>query len=219
MFNQKEYLKQYYKENKEKLKEKRKQYVKDNADPIKRCQKQWREKNREKIKKYMKQYRIDNRNKEKEQRKKWAKENSEKMRASRKQWQNNNPIYMNQYFKNRRKIDLRFNLNSKMRTAIGRSLKGNKAGQHWETLVGYTLKVLIKHLNGTMPSGYCWKDYMIGKLHIDHIIPISAFNYTKPEHVDFKRCWALSNLKLLPAKENIAKKDKLENIFQPALKI
>ncbi|GAI73524.1 unnamed protein product, partial [marine sediment metagenome] len=43
-----------------------------------------------------------------------------------------------------------------------------------------------------------WKDYLNRDLHIDHIIPKSAFNFTKPEHTDFKRCWALDNLRLLP---------------------
>ena len=35
----------------------------------------------------------------------------------------------------------------------------------------------------------------------------------------FERCWALKNLRLLPAKENFAKKDKLEKPFQPSLMI
>jgi len=70
-----------------------------------------------------------------------------------------------------------------------------------------------------MPKGYCWQDFLEGKLHIDHKIPISAFNFTKSEHIDFKRCWALSNLQLLPARENIIKSNHLSKPFQPALKI
>jgi len=34
-----------------------------------------------------------------------------------------------------------------------------------------------------------------------------------------KRCWALSNLRLLPAKENMIKHNKLDRPFQPALRI
>ncbi|MBA7551803.1 hypothetical protein ES705_44352 [subsurface metagenome] len=70
-----------------------------------------------------------------------------------------------------------------------------------------------------MPAGYTWQDFLSGELHIDHIIPISAFNFTKPEHTDFKRAWALENLRLLPAKENMIKHDRLDRPFQPALKI
>ena len=46
-----------------------------------------------------------------------------------------------------------------------------------------------------------------------------VFNFSKPEHPDFKRCWALKNLRLLPAEENRKKGSKLINPFQPALEI
>ena len=115
------------------------------------------------------------------------------------------------------KKDLKFNLNSKIKTAINFSLRGNKLGGSWETILGYTLNDLIKRLYKTMPEGYCWQDYLNGKLHVDHIIPKSVFNYAKPEHTDFKRCWALSNLQLLPARENIIKSNHLLKPFQPAL--
>jgi 5-methylcytosine-specific restriction endonuclease McrA len=55
--------------------------------------------------------------------------------------------------------------------------------------------------------------------HIDHIIPKAAFNYEKPEDIDFKKCWALKNLQPLWAKENHEKKDKLLKPFQPSLQI
>jgi 5-methylcytosine-specific restriction endonuclease McrA len=106
-----------------------------------------------------------------------------------------------------------------MSIAIGLALKGNKAGRRWETLVGYTLNDSMKHLKKTMPEGYCWQDFLQGELHIDHKVPKSVFNYTKPEHIDFKRAWASSNLQLLPAKENLIKHNKLTRPFQPALQI
>ena len=106
-----------------------------------------------------------------------------------------------------------------MSRVIRRSLKGNKSGRQWESLVGYTLKDLIKHLKKSMPQGYDWNDYIKGALEVDHKIPISVFNYTKPEHQDFKRCWALSNLQLLLKEKNRTKKAKLYKPFQPALKL
>ncbi|MBA7582514.1 hypothetical protein ES708_24444 [subsurface metagenome] len=98
-------------------------------------------------------------------------------------------------------------------------LKVSKNGKGWETLVGYTTNDLKKRLRKTMPKGYTWQDFLSGKLHIDHIIPIAVFNFTKVEHIDFKRCWALSNLQLLPGKENMVKGDKMDKPFQPALRI
>jgi hypothetical protein len=125
--------------------------------------------------------------------------------------------FINRYYLQRRKIDLKFNLNGRISVAMGHSLKGNKAGRHWEDLVGYTLDDLLKRLKKTMPQGYNWQNYLDGELHIDHIIPISAFNFTKTEHIDFKRCWALGNLRLLLAMKNWKKHAKLDKPFQRAL--
>ncbi len=128
--------------------------------------------------------------------------------------------WQKQRSKERYKIDLKFNLNNKMTFAVYCSLKrGSKKKRHWESLVGYTCSELKRHLERTMPKNCTWQDFMEGKLHIDHIIPKSIFNFTKPEHIDFKRCWALDNLQLLPAKENHVKWRKLQKPFQPALQL
>jgi len=120
----------------------------------------------------------------------------------------------------RRKTDLKFKLNNNISGAIHKSLKGNKGHQKWQDLVGYTTNQLIKRLKSTLPDGYVWDDYIkTTQLHIDHIIPISVFNFTKPEHEDFKKCWALKNLQLLPAKDNWSKHAKITKHFQPSLLI
>ena len=38
---------------------------------------------------------------------------------------------------------------------------------------------------------------------IDHIIPQSKLPFDSMEHPNFKKCWALENLKPISAKENI----------------
>jgi len=122
----------------------------------------------------------------------------------------------------RQKQDIKFILNSRMKAEISGNLKrrgSHKQGREWEKLVGYNSKELKKRLKKTMPEGYTWQDFLSGELHIDHIIPVKVFNFTRPEHTDFKRCWALSNLRLLPAKENLTKGARLNRPFQPALKI
>ena len=179
--------------NKRNKKEYNRKYYIKNCEKLKEHKRQNYKKNREKENERSRQYRIKNR---------------EKLNEYSRLWKNKNY-----------KIDLKFNLNYKISRAIKKSLKGNKAGRHWESLVDYPLTDLIKQLQKTIPEGYTWQDFMQGKLHIDHIIPIDVFNYTKPEHPDFKRCWALNNLRLLPAKENLIKGNKLTRSFQPALKI
>jgi len=217
--DRKEYMKQFRLEHREETKEYNKQYHIKNREERKEYCKQWRKdnsghieqyciKHKEYRKKYMKQYYIDHKEKEDKYSRQYRIDNKEKIIE-----------YMKKYKNNRYKTDLKFNFNHKISEAIRKSLIRNKAGYHWETLVGYTYNDLINRLKDTMPKGYNWQNYMDGKLHIDHITPVSAHNFTKPEHTDFKRCWALSNLRLLSAKENRIKSNHLENPFQPALKI
>lgn len=109
-------------------------------------------------------------------------------------------------------------LRYRISNSMGAALRGNKAGRHWEDLVPYNLDQLYRRLRRTLPKGYVWQDYLDGKLHVDHKIPVSVFNFEKPEDDDFQRCFALKNLQLLPVRENIIKSNKLDRHFQPSLK-
>ncbi len=100
---------------------------------------------------------------------------------------------------------------------ILRALKtrGIKKVAKLETMLGYSIAELEVTFKKTMPSGYTWNDYLSGKLHVDHILPVAAFNFKSAEDIDFKRCWALSNLQLLPATENLKKGAKILYPFHP----
>ena len=205
--NKKQYMKEWRQKNKEKIKEyrqenkeDRKEYDKDNKEKIKEYQKEWRLKNKE----YHKQYKIDNQEYIKQQNKKYYVDHKE---------------HRKEYENKKRRMDLKYNLNRKISRAIWNTLKGNKAGRHWESLVGYTVEDLINHLKTTMPKNCTWNDYMNGKLHIDHRIPIAAHNFDNSNQIDFRNCWSLSNLQLLPAEENLIKGAKLKQPFQPSLKM
>lgn len=211
MFDKKKYMEEYRLKNKDRAKTYNHRWLIDNPE----YKKQWYFSNPE----YNKQYRFNNKDKLKVLNHEYHFDNKDERNTYSKQWYKDHKKERNEYFRNRFKKDLKFNLNSRMGCLIWQSLKNNKKGRRWETLVGYTLNDLIKRLKKTISREYNWQDYLKGKLHIDHIIPKSVFNYTKPEHIDFKRCWALENLRLLPAKENLIKKDKLTRPFQPALKL
>lgn len=95
-----------------------------------------------------------------------------------------------------------------MANMIRKSLKRNKSGRHWETLVPYTLEELKQHLEGLFQPGMSWNNY--GKWHIDHKIPKSKFQFTNSEDKEFQECWALENLQPLWAEENWKKSDSLD---------
>lgn len=122
--------------------------------------------------------------------------------------------------KEKRRNDLKFLLNKRISTSINNSLKkGVKNYRHWEFLVGYSYEQLKSYLEFTIPFGYSWFDFLSGELEVDHIIPVSAFDFDIPEHINFKLCWALKNLRLLPKTENRRKSNKIIKPFQMALKI
>lgn len=98
-------------------------------------------------------------------------------------------------------------------------LVGSKRGRHVFDLLGYTADDLKRHLEKQFLPGMTWENYGRYGWHIDHIIPLSAFNYETPEHVDFRRAWALENLRPLWAFDNLSKHAKLDAPFQPSLLI
>ena len=69
--------------------------------------------------------------------------------------------------------------------------------------LGYTLENLVQHLENQFVDGMTWENK--GKWHIDHIRPVSSFNYNSMEDPGFKECWGLSNLRPLWAKDNLKK--------------
>jgi len=123
----------------------------------------------------------------------------------------------NLMYRKRWAIDPMFRLNKNISLGIRQSLNGNKKRIRWEHLTGYTLQQLKNHIEKQFKPYMSWENY--GEWHIDHIIPISKFNFTKSNHIDFRKCWSLENLQPLWASENITKSNKLPKPFQPSLLI
>jgi hypothetical protein len=133
------------------------------------------------------------------------------------------PSYVNGYTCNSRTPEqvamfkLARSISNAMRQALLKAGE-SKRRRRWDGMVPYTLQQLRRHLSKTMPPGYTWSD-LGGRygLHIDHIVPISAHRFSSPDDVDFQRCFALRNLRLLPAEQNVRKQAKLLKPFQPSL--
>ena len=124
------------------------------------------------------------------------------------------------YLRKRRREDLKYRINDIISSAIRLSLRkrGTKKNrQKWETLVGYNVCDLIKHLESLFRDGMSWDNY--GEWHIDHIIPISRFNYKSYKDIDIRRCWALNNLQPLWAIDNLKKSDNIKESFQAFLQL
>jgi len=126
--------------------------------------------------------------------------------------------YHNEYYKTRRKTDPCFRIRGAISANINFNLKSNnsnKRGKSCLNYLPYTLEELKLHLEKQFESWMTWDNY--GKYNhkvwnnydsttwtwqIDHIIPQSCLPYTSMDEDNFKKCWALSNIRPLSSKQN-----------------
>jgi len=186
-----EYADKWKEENKKKYEEWRKEYNKEryweNKEEILEQKREWRKENIEHCKEYDKKYREEHRGFYREYYRKYGKE-----------WRKSPQV----------KID------SSIGTLVWRSLRDNKAGRHWEELVGYTVDELKEHLENQFEDWMNWDNYGVaGKdkktWQIDHIKPRSSFDYNSVDDPEFRECWGLENLQPLDSIENMKKGDRV----------
>ena len=188
--------KSYYKNRSKTLEKRRELYSKN--EYRKEYFREWVCRNKDKTKKYARKSRIKNKLKIAEWRRGWRLKNKEKVLEYNR---NRQRIY--------RKSSPQHVLSNRIGCAMWRSLRQKKAARRWEDLVGYTAGDLKTHLESLFAEGMTWKLLMQGKIHIDHIMPVSRFKYEYPEDPEFKICWGLSNLQPLWAADNLKKNDKI----------
>ena len=149
---------------------------------------------------------------------KWRGKNLAKWNNYSKQWRERNPEQYRAAARDKmREINatVRGSLNGRMRTGMNQSLVKGKQEAKWQDLVGYDCARLKKHLEKHFLPGMTWENRTDWE--IDHKIPISAFNFETPDDSDFKKCWALKNLRPLWKTDNRSKNAKLVNPHQPSL--
>jgi hypothetical protein len=185
-------------------------------DKNKKYKKLWSEKNKEKenatIRKYRKTLRILNPDKIRDQKRKETQRRKNRRTKILILILSLNPKIIEKIQKEIEKKEifnkLRDNIRSRMHECLGK----NKGGKSWKRLVGYSVEELKKHIEKQFKPGMSWEKR--SDWHIDHIVPISAFNFEKPEDKEFKKCWALKNLQPLWKIENLKKNNKLENVYK-----
>lgn len=96
-------------------------------------------------------------------------------------------------------------LRNRISFAIWSTLRKNKGGRSWTSLLGFSVDDLKKHLESQFRDGMSWELLMSGDIEIDHKIPYCALPHSHPDDENFKKLWALSNLQPLWRWENQAK--------------
>lgn len=95
---------------------------------------------------------------------------------------------------------------SNIKKQIRISLKENKHGRKWESLLGFTLSDLKKHLENQFDDTMNWNNYG-SYWWVDKIIPCSRYTYGIPG--EFHKCWSLKNLRPLYKKYCQKKSNKI----------
>jgi hypothetical protein len=161
----------------------------------------WRENNIERYKEYHRVYREANR----ERRKEYAKEYSAK-EANRERRNETNRLND----KRRRNEDPIYKLKKYIRNAINSALKniGSKKDFHAFECVNRSPIELLNYLFSRAyieVTGFTEAKYNSGKLHLDHLIPLASSKSKE----DVLKLWDYENLRLIPAKDNLAKGDEI----------
>lgn len=206
-----DYMKEYNKEHKEEIKIYNVERYQNNKEEIKKNTKQYKLNNEEKLTEYHKKYYQDNKGEIKEYQKQYHEDNKEEITRKRnkrdKEKRDTDPAYrLRKYFSSHVRAGLK----------RARASKGNKSilryldytfDEVWQYLLNHPEKEpwmnasnygrgkkSLKDWNNNNSNTWWWE--------VDHIIPHSDFYYTSMENEEFKKCWDISNLRPLSAKQN-----------------
>ena len=217
----KQYNKDYYKTNADKLKQQTQKYRQENPDKIikhrqentdrnkERCKK-WRKDNKDKVSEYNKKYRQENIDEIKERETNYKQENADKIKQQQKKHRENNKCEHNKYTGKCIICNPSLYLINIQRGQIWRCLKlstQNKTKSSIEYLgcdVDYFKDYIQKKMDIYNQTAEVKMDFT--NIHIDHIKPISVFNLDDEE--EFLDCCNYTNLQPLLAEDNLNKSNK-----------
>ena len=198
MFDEKEYMKKYYQDNKGKIDKQHKQWRKDNSEKINQYSKQWSIDNPE----YKHQWYLDNRAEKIAQAKQWQKDNPEKANEKSKRWKKNNSEKV-------KESNGRYNKTEEGRAAIQR--KNSKRRAIMKEIINTLtyqewLDILKKHNYKCFYCGIKFDENTLPER--DHIIPISkgGNNIKKNVVPACRSCNAKKHNKIIKEKVKKSKK-------------
>lgn len=147
----------------------------------------------------------------------WAAENGEKVRAYQADYRKRNYARLKEYQKEyymkhrqrrirqqliREKADPNRRMAATLRKQLNRWVKKSSGRHSTRELLGCSFTEFRAWIESKFKRGMNWDNY--GRVwHIDHVMPCSAFDLTRPEQV--KVCFHFANLRPMGARENLSK--------------
>jgi hypothetical protein len=128
--------------------------------------------------------------------KSYVERNSDKVRATKLKYTNA-----------RRHDDPLFKLAHALRRRLTSAIKrGQKSGSAVDDL-GCSVEEFKLYIESKFQPGMTWENYTYHGWHLDHIVPLSAFDLSSPE--EFKRACHYTNIQPLWKLANLSKSDKI----------
>ena len=203
--------KRHYQKYKKDICKKAKVKYEENKEYYKTKAAEYRIKNKEKIQEINRKYKENNEEKIKDKNKKYYLKNKEKLKTKTKEYTKNNPEIKRNWYRKKRKSDIAFKIKHNITNLILKhlKLKNIPKDNSIQNILNYTVSDLKLHLEKQFETWMNWDNH--GKTanspkttwHIDHIKPINTFNITSIYCEDFKKCWALENLRPLDSYINV----------------
>jgi hypothetical protein len=203
---------------KECLRKRSKTYNAANKDKKRMVDKQYQEKNKDQIKITKNKYVENNRLAIKQQKSNWYNCNRGRILKEREEYRSTHKDARNVQDRNRRATDPVYRIRTNMSKLINQRLRkmGSSKNDSITKYLPYIMSELKEHLEKQFESWMTWDNYgrynaktwddtnpLTWTWNIDHIIPQANLPYTTMEDENFKKCWALSNLRPLSAKTNV----------------
>jgi hypothetical protein len=139
--------------------------------------------------------------------KRWYETHRAQRHDTKSQWRAANIEHIRSYEHKRLASNTNARIAHALRRRLRSAIKANRAGSA-VTDLGCTIDDLCIYLHAKFVSGMTWENY--GEWHIDHIIPLSAFDLT--DRAQFLRACHYTNLQPLWASDNLRKGDRYEPI-------
>ena len=183
--------------------ERNRRWKKANRDKVRAARKRYAIKYPEKVKQESMVFRQEHPEyakkwytKHKEEAKEWWQNRSEEQKAAKAEYNKN---WKNKQYTENTVYRLRIIIS----TSMMRSIKKNKTNKRLYRYLGYTIEELKEHLEHQFEDWMNWDNLGLTAnkeketWQIDHIIPVNTFNIKEIGDEEFRKCWALDNLRPL----------------------
>lgn len=181
----------------EKQREHNRAYVARRPDALLRGRIAYKQRHPDRVKAGIQRWRERYRERVREIARDWRANNPEKARARAKRWRLAHKHDVG-------RVAIRMRMSQRIKQHVERHIGGGKGGASWCSLVGYEVEDFIRHIERQFTRSMRWENW--GTVwHLDHIVPVSSFRARAAGDDEFRACWALPNLRPLPARENLSK--------------